>query len=459
MDDGPHAHDARAVDLSNCEREPIHTPGGVQAHARLIALNPATGTPLALSANWADNLDDPLAALAPESRDQLRAFGAGGAAPESLVFADGQGFEAHGFRADDALILELEPEGTARAALEAMRRGDGAMRAMRSATGEAALFRQISDAIQGVTGFDRVMVYRFDDEWNGEVVAETASANAPARFIGLRFPATDIPAQARALFLRNRVRQIVDVDAAPVPLVPDRHPASGAPLDLSDARARAVSPIHLEYLRNMGVRASLTIALIVRDTLWGLIACHHYGGPHYVSPALRATCALLCEAFSARLTAWLGAERAARLESADERLLAKLPLATAAAADTSGEGFEAFVADHAAEILEIANADAGLFTVGARRVAIGPTPLETLLAADMLVEAGRARGTRFATDDLRPLGAARPPEIAGACVVELTGERGRLTLFRRETPREESWAGDPDKLAIPGEGDRLHPRK
>jgi PAS domain S-box-containing protein len=446
-------------DLSTCDSEPIHAPGGVQPHARMVVLNAADGLPIGFSANWPGGTARALRAFSSESREEIAAFLGGGPAPEALTFeAEGE-WAAHCFRSGGAAFIELEPEGSPREALGAMRRGDAAMRALRAAGDYGDLIRVICDAVCDLTACDRVMVYRFDDEWNGEVVAETARRAAPDSFLGLKFPASDIPAQARALFLRNRVRQIPDVAAEPVAVAPDRDPIFGAPLDMSDARARAVSPIHLEYLRNMGVTASLTIALIVRERLWGLIACHHYRGPLYVPPALRATCVMLCEAFSARLSAWLGARLANRLEGVDARLSARLAAAQAAADASAGEGFEPFLRARAAELLALCDADAGLFTVGEDRYPFGPVAPELLIVGDLLAQTARPPGSRFATSDLTALGALPTPEIAGVCVAQLTGARGRLTLFRHETPLDESWAGDPDKRAIPGPGARLHPRR
>ena len=123
------------------------------------------------------------------------------------------------------------------------------------------------------------MIYRFDAEWNGEVVAEDRRADLEP-FLGLHYPASDIPAQARDLYARNWLRLIPDADLPPVPLRPAANPLTGGPLDLSGAMLRSVSPVHLEYLANMGVIASMSVSLMDHGRLWGLISCHHYGGPH-----------------------------------------------------------------------------------------------------------------------------------------------------------------------------------
>jgi light-regulated signal transduction histidine kinase (bacteriophytochrome) len=154
--------------------------------------------------------------------------------------------------------------------------------------------------IRALIRFERVMVYRFDEDGAGEVIAESAN-NHLTPFLGLRYPASDIPAQARALYRRNYLRIIVDVDAEPVPVIPVISP-EGVRLDLSMSGLRSVSPIHLEYLRNMGVRASMSISIVVAGQLWGLIACHH-PSPMHLGLETRSTAELFGQMFSYLLEA------------------------------------------------------------------------------------------------------------------------------------------------------------
>ena len=136
-----------------------------------------------------------------------------------------------------------------------------------------AMYREAARQVRALTGFDRVMVYRFDHDGAGEVVGESMTRGL-SPFLGLRYPAADIPLQARALYERNYIRIITDVDAQPVPVAPALSP-EGEKLDLSMSVLRSVSPIHIEYLKNMGVYASMSISILQGGKLWGLIACHH----------------------------------------------------------------------------------------------------------------------------------------------------------------------------------------
>jgi chemotaxis family two-component system sensor kinase Cph1 len=135
------------------------------------------------------------------------------------------------------------------------------------------LFEQALQVLQKSCDFDRLLVYQFDKDWNGTVVAE--QIREMSSFINHRFPASDIPAQARALYMKKLLRILVDVDHVSSPLIPAINPLTGKSLDLSYSILRCMSPVHIEYLRNMGVAASLSISLIVRNKLWGLIVCHH----------------------------------------------------------------------------------------------------------------------------------------------------------------------------------------
>lgn len=169
-----------------------------------------------------------------------------------------------------------------------------------SADSLSALAEQIVQAVADLTQFDRVMVYQFATDYSGTVIAEAKSAQTDDSFLGLRYPATDIPMQARELYLQSWMRVIPQVDYEPVSLVPERHPISQQPLDLSAAELRSVSPMHVEYLQNMGVSASMSISLIVENRLWGLIACHH-NQPKRVRPQVRNACEFLGQMASLEL--------------------------------------------------------------------------------------------------------------------------------------------------------------
>ena len=164
-----------------------------------------------------------------------------------------------------------------------------------------ALCDETARIFKGLTGYDRVMVYRFDHDGHGEVLSE-AKEPALEAFLGNRYPASDIPQIARRLYERNRVRVLRDVEYRSAPLIPPLSPITGDQLDMSQCFLRSISPIHVQYLKNMGVRGTLVVSLMVNGKLWGLVSCHHYV-PRFIHFEERAVCELLAEAVATRISA------------------------------------------------------------------------------------------------------------------------------------------------------------
>jgi chemotaxis family two-component system sensor kinase Cph1 len=296
--------------LDDCAREPIHIPGSIQPHGYLFVLNAADLTVAAVSQNVADAMGiraadligRPIADFLVSTTENLDVALRlpQGEIPLHVRFRKSPQTAAWDciIHSSDALVLlELGPRigsdnaeallGSVRYAIERIRISD---------TPESAC-EILAKEIRRLTGFDRVMVYRFDADWNGEVIAEDRVGGVLS-YLGHAFPAGDIPPQARALYLRNTVRIIPDAGYMPSPLVPAILPSTGRPVDLSMATLRSVSPFHLEYLANMGVAASMSVSIIRGGCLWGLVACHHAAPRVLPNPVLQG-CELLAQA-----TAW-----------------------------------------------------------------------------------------------------------------------------------------------------------
>jgi light-regulated signal transduction histidine kinase (bacteriophytochrome) len=276
------------VDLTNCDREPIHILGAIQPIGFLIAVSSdwmvirvSRNISRFLGTSAEELLGRPLLEILPPGAVHgLRNRVAMLRGPDSVerifgcTLIDGhQPYDVAVHMSAGQILIEAEPGAGGE-------HGDvtGTVRSMIARLDQAetmaAFFNEGARQVRALSGFDRVMVYRFAADGSGEVVAESARAGIGS-FLGLRYPTTDIPAQARELYTRNLLRIITDVDAEPVPIVPQRD-ENGAPLDLSLSVLRAVSPIHIEYLKNMGVGASMSISILVEGQLWGLFACHHY---------------------------------------------------------------------------------------------------------------------------------------------------------------------------------------
>jgi chemotaxis family two-component system sensor kinase Cph1 len=267
-------------DLSVCDREPIHIPGSIQPHGILLALAPDNLTISHVSANIDGLLKDPAAgAIGRPLADMLPTLAAALAPnPQSRIIADSAesighivlstaagpaGFATAVHRSGELLVIELEEtapgEEASRDTLYPMLQGFVAQ--LQSAGTPEALSALAAQSVRRLTGFDRVLVYRFDADWNGTVIAEDRNETLPS-YLDLRFPASDIPQQARELYCRNRLRIIPDAAYVPVAIAPAHDPRTGAPLDLSQSILRSVSPVHVEYMHNMGTMASMSISIL-----------------------------------------------------------------------------------------------------------------------------------------------------------------------------------------------------
>ena len=285
------------IDLSTCEREPIHVPGAIQPHGLLFALTEPDLRIVQASANTAALIGREAGALLGTSFEelidgtlceQLRETPEG---PEMArlspvpVLVDGRAFDAIVHRADGLAIVELEPHpDDAPAYRDCHAAVRDALLRLQGCADMRRMFEVAVEEVYRIAGFDRVMLYRFHEDQHGEVVAEHCP---PGRlsYLHQHYPASDIPSQARRLFELNRLRLIVDAGYVPAPLVPTDNPLRGAPLDLSRSVLRSVSPVHVMYLHNMGVAASMTISLLREQRLWGMIACHHEA-PRFVPEAV-----------------------------------------------------------------------------------------------------------------------------------------------------------------------------
>jgi chemotaxis family two-component system sensor kinase Cph1 len=451
--------------LARCADEPIAVPGAVQPHGVLLAVSePGLGVVVA-SANARTlfgravhgvGLDELLdAADAQRLRDGLTGDLAEVNPLRVQVHGDDVDVVLH--RADGLLLTEWEPaRGAGLAGAAWHRRLPVVLQRLSAAATLEELTGVLARDVRALTGFDRVMVYRFDADWNGEVVAEDRRGDLEP-FLGLRYPAGDIPAQARALYTTNWMRLIPDAGYERVPLEPATSPLSGRPLDLSGAMLRSVSPVHLEYLANMGVVASMSISLLDRGQLWGLIACHHYVGPHRPSFPDRVAAEFLGRTASLLLPTLAEAgERTGVLQVAQRQAelaaaVGRMPRALASAL-TEGE----------VTALDLLPAGGAAVRLGGELHLLGTTPPADRVVP--LVRALLAAGAPVtdAVSRVVPGAADLAGTASGVIVAEVTGSRGDFVAwFRAETIREITWGGNPytPKTAQTDAGPRLSPRR
>jgi chemotaxis family two-component system sensor kinase Cph1 len=278
------------LDLSSCDKEPIRTPGSIQPHGFLLSLSPeflvvqaSDNLSRLAGMEAADLIGQPLShllgdALAGTLAIQLQQadFGHYPSFIRIVSIGNDRHFDLLAHRYDGLLLLEFEQVATAHPAdLRGLyRQVSSYLAKLNEVASIVDMCRLAAQEVKSITGFGRVMVYQFDDDGHGHVLAESGDNDYPS-YLGQRFPASDIPRQARELYMLNRIRLIQDANYTPARLVPALNPATGAANDLSFAALRSVSPIHLQYMRNMGTLASMSVSLIVKGKLWGLISCHH----------------------------------------------------------------------------------------------------------------------------------------------------------------------------------------
>ena len=372
-----------------------------------------------------------------------------------------RGFEALIHRNEaDAVILELEPVDLGEAAALARdlpHRLPGAVARLGAARTMEALAAEAVAIYRALAGYDRVMFYRFDADGHGEVVAE-AKEERLEPYLGLHYPESDIPQRARELYLRNRVRVLVDVHYEPVPLVPRLFPPTGDELDMSMSWLRSMSPLHLQYLQNMGVTATLVVSLVREGKLWGLIACHHYS-PKRLPYAMRAACDLVAEILATRI-AVLENFSQVRTTALVRRLEGRLIESTW----TRGEWQRALLDDQR-ELLRMVDASGAVLVYDDEILTAGDVPsTEDLRSLVNWVATQRPEAGVFATASLArdvPRLADLAATASGVLAVELSRpDREYLLWLRGEQVREVRWAGNPNKPVLPGNDPRdLSPRR
>lgn len=445
------------ITLTNCDREPIHVPGSIQPHGLLLVLaepeyyitqisenvNKILGVPPSQLLDHrlaefisADHIDDMQACLDRtfEKTNPLRL---------SLTLGNGCSFAFKSIvhRASRGeIVLELEPK------LEDEESDFFQFyRNVRSILARIQLARDLGDfcdlvvkEIKQITGFDRIMIYRFSENGDGTVIAEDKQPEMEP-FMGLSYPDSDIPKQAKHLYTLNWLRLLPDVDCQPARLLTNQ---SFAPLDMSYCVLRSLSPIHLEYLKNMGVAASMSVSLIQNQQLWGLIACHH-NTPKFIPYELRIICEFLGQLISTELVNKEANENISykiQLKAAQVRLVDSL-LSKSSFLDALSSSLE--------DLINLTGAEGAVICEGDRFVFSGETPSkeDTISLLEWLQD--RFESNLFATDSLPslyPSAKAYKDIASGLLAISFPHNPHRYILwFRPELLQIVTWAGNPDK--------------
>jgi diguanylate cyclase (GGDEF)-like protein len=448
---------ATVSDLLGCAREPIHQPGAIQPHGVMLVFGAADWRVTHVSENAGQLLGRPAAAalgqpleavLGAEGWAAIGAALAGEGTPRLhittllLPLPNGQARHAQLQTGPERMILEIDlapadPQGPVIAKAQAI------LAKLRNTRSIRDLADRMVTEIRRLTGYDRVMLYRFDADGHGQVIAEDKAPELDS-YLDLRYPASDIPAQARRLYLLTRLRVIPQVDYVPVRLLaaPD---AGAEPLDMSQCMLRSVSPVHLQYLRNMGAAATLAISIIQDQRLWGMIVCHHMT-PMPSRAGIGAVCDLIGQLLGLLIAELDERERLALQMERDDSLTKIAQRLDACDAMPVG------LADAAPHLLKIVNATGAYVHLGGTGQSIGQTPDHATVQAILRCLRVENSDELIAVDDL----GKRYPQFAfwqqvasGVLILPIANDLGDAVMwFRPEVIQTVSWGGNPETKAL-----------
>jgi chemotaxis family two-component system sensor kinase Cph1 len=450
-----------STELPICDNEPIHIPGSIQPHGvmlvaarrgltivqgagdveALFGVADWQGAPLAalIGVELAELVAD-LAKAAPEDdRPHVRFIGQLRHGDTQIDITAHLAALAGGDSTDrEHVVLEFEPLTAAfMSAPVLLNHLEEATVAFERAASLDALYTAAARTFRRLTGYDRVLIYRFGDDNAGQVVAEDRGETMPS-FLNHYFPASDIPRQARALYLRNLVRVIPDIVYTPAPLRPA---APGAPLDLTDSILRSVSPIHLQYMFNMGVAASASLSLVRDGALWGLVACHA-AAPRQIPYQIRVVCRTLAALLSREIRAKEEAEgyrQRLRLRSVEDDVARLL---------TRDASLDQALSRHIGEVKRAYDADGVAVLRGEELITGGlcPSPDALRELGAWIVASGQTLRATECLGDIYPPAQHFAAAGSGLLALTLSAEDPWLVLwFRAEQVETIRWAGDPRK--------------
>ncbi|APU66774.1 ATP-binding protein [Christiangramia flava] len=454
------------VDLSSCEKEPIHIIGKTQSHGVLVASDKETFRITQIGKNAGEIFGISHSELLGKQLEEL-VGSEYGQFLRNLVDEDellevreisihDSSFVAIPHISGESLVVDFEPVGKSANSFNFQAQLTKILNNLNASETSLELCEDVARITKNIFGYDRVMVYRFDEEWNGQVVAEEREEHLES-WLGLHYPASDIPKQARELFFKNRVRIISDVNYQPVEITPQFSPINGEPLDLSKSKLRGVSPIHIEYLQNMKVGASLTAALISNGKLWGLLACHHYSA-RFINYYQRQTCEFLIQIFSNELSL---KESNLFLKQIDEQAAVREQLLKQV---HSAGSIRKGLSEGEARFTDVMDCCGGAIMLKGKIKLVGKTP-DKKQVKSLIKEflAKKSESLFFTKNLIQFYPAAKRFQDSGSGILSVRlgqSDKDFLIWFRPEVVQLVDWGGNPqNKASYDEEKQRLTPRK
>lgn len=453
-----------------CGKVPLNQTNLIQPHGVLLVVDPGNFSFVQLSENASDifgvdfkeivskSLLDYIDSSQAEKFKQRFQREFSGKLPFTISFASGDHLASIQY---SGRLLIIEIETTARSGdnsdtfLTLYQELKYAMTVVEAATSKEEACNVATNELKRISGFDKIMIYQFDEEWNGDVIAEVKE-NGMDAYLGLKFPASDIPKQARDLYKRNPYRLIPNVEYTPVRLFPVINPTTNAFTDLSNSNLRSVAGVHLEYLKNMGVVASMSTRILVDGQLWGLIACHHRTAK-YLSFEMCSVFELLSNVISAKISS-VQKQDVFTFRSNIQDLYTQL-LEVIYKEENLHGSFESRKTD----VLRLLSADGIAFANNGQVFSLGKTPDETDIAEMILWLQANVTSGIYHNSHLSSVfePSAKYSNIAsGILVLPIQPERGNyIVAFRPEALQKVKWGGNPNEaVQFETDGKKYHPR-
>jgi light-regulated signal transduction histidine kinase (bacteriophytochrome)/CheY-like chemotaxis protein len=470
--------DIDKLDFDRCEDEPIHKPELIQSYGYFLAVNIETGIIEIVSDNISDLFGDYQMLLGSNFFKLLeedfdidflketfqRAKKTETRLPILLNFEDDSvlpdrkhDYYAVVYNSEGKMIVELEPSDQFREIYSAQQHMKlyATSIAPRFAQFKSLddMAQQIVDTIRFITDMDRVVLYKFKDDQSGKVIAES-KIDGVESYLNLHYPASDIPPQARRLYIKNWIRLMANVDMEPAKLVPTPEESGREPVDMTHSLLRDLSPIHKQYIRNQGLKASLSMSLVTHGKLWGMISCHS-AKPRYIAQNVRLECENLSQLFSWHLYAKEEELFINRKERTDQSIDKLLDMTV------GGKSIVRVFEENEKEVLSVMDADGFFFFTDTEQIQLGDTPHLSVIK-ELYQNNCQNNSDIFQTEDMTEFISDRS-RLKGLCGILMIpmglSSKYFTAWFRRESKEEQKWAGNPMEKSPEGsKAERLTPR-
>lgn len=435
--------------LENCSDELIHLPGSIQSFGAILVIDKMTSNVIFCSENIEHFTNHPPEEWLQRDINFVTSFFDIDLKKEDHVIYDT--YKVTTSEEEAMLFITFEPVDTSFDQERYFRHNQSFINKITSVEDFKDFSELVVADLKQLTGYDRVMIYRFDPDFNGTVIAEAKEPEMEP-FLGLSYPHTDIPSQARELYKRNPLRILENVSATPIPILSKHENVDHAALDMSDCLVRGVSPIHIEYMKNMGVGATLTISILLDQQLWGLVSCHH-NSSKYIGDKTRQAAKLQTDLYASQINRWERSEEYGKVQE-KEHIYQSIIEDAVKSSDLFGS------ITKTSYLSALTSSDGCVIKRGNELICFGSTPDNAVVfAIDRYMKKNNEHV--FLTNELSnyiPEAKEVSSECSGLLFYRLDLEtESAVFWFRKQLSEGLKWGGDPTKSVVKEKG-RLAPR-